>query len=216
VKPPRILLPRDVIQLAERGYQGIEGLLALAPRVIDLLDQAEQLIGRANALITRIDETNDRARNVVADTAVIVGESATVVRRAAALTDTVTPLVNAAQPALDRLLPLLNQVAKGVSAEDAAAITQLIQSLPVIVDKLDRDILPVLDTLGTVAPDMRELLDLSKDLNELLGSVPGFGRAKRRLDDEQHDGDHGREYLADEDPSTAPERRTSGPTATST
>jgi len=203
VMPPG---PREVVQLAERGYQGVERLLALAPRALALLDQFEQLLVRVDTLVARIDATNERARVVVADAATVVGESGLAVRQAAVLTDQVAPLVTAAQPALNRLLPLLDQLAASVSAEDTAAITRLIQALPDIVDRLDRDILPVVDTLGTVAPDLRDLLDVSRDLNELLGSVPGFGRAKRRLDEEQ-DAEGDREYLADEDPSTAPERR---------
>jgi ABC-type transporter Mla subunit MlaD len=198
-----------VFNLAERGYQGAERLLALAPRALALLDQFEQLLGRVDALVARIDATNERARVVVADAAEVVGESAVVVRKAAVLTDQITPMVAAAEPALNRLLPLLNELAGSISSEDAVAITRLIHSLPDIVDRLDRDILPVVDTLGTVAPDLRDLLDLSKDLNEILGSVPGFGRAKRRLDEEHRDTDGAREYRADEDPSTAPDRKSS-------
>ena len=83
-------------------------------------------------------------------------------------------------------------------------IVKLIDALPAIVDKLDADILPVLDTLATVAPDLRDLLDVSKELNELIGAVPGLGRVKRNIEEKQamQDG-----YRAAEEPQAAPDRR---------
>ena len=83
-------------------------------------------------------------------------------------------------------------------------MVKLIDSLPSIADKLDADILPVLDTLATVAPDLRDLLDVSKQLNELIGSVPGLGRVKRKIEEDQDSAD---EYRATEEPRAAPERR---------
>jgi ABC-type transporter Mla subunit MlaD len=132
-----------------------------------------------------------------------------VVRQATQLTDQLTPIVTAAEPALKRLVPLLNPLAGSVAAEDVAAVAKLVNDLPDIVSKLDRDILPVLDTLGTVAPDLRDLLDVSKDLNEILGSLPGLGRVKRRIEDEQDKDESTREYRADEEPPPAPNRGSS-------
>ena len=45
--------------------------------------------------------------------------------------------------------------------------------------------LPVMTTLGTVAPDLHDLLDVSRELNEMLGKLPGLGRIKRRVEEEQ-------------------------------
>ena len=45
--------------------------------------------------------------------------------------------------------------------------------------------LPVLTTLGTVAPDVHELLNVSRELNEILGKIPGVGRLKRRVEEEE-------------------------------
>ena len=84
-------------------------------------------------------------------------------------------------------------------------MVKLLDALPAIVDKLDADILPVLDTLATVAPDLRDLLDVSKELNELIGSVPGLGRVKKKIEEKQDSQD---EYRAQEEPAAAPDRRT--------
>ena len=59
----------------------------------------------------------------------------------------------------------------------------LIDTLPDIAHKLDRDILPVLDTLGTVAPDLRDLLDVSRQLNVMLSAIPGLGRIRKQIEE---------------------------------
>ncbi len=120
------------------------------------------------------------------------------------MTDQLTPIVATSAPALQRLAPLLNPLADAATADDVAAVAKLINDLPDIVSKLDRDILPVLDTLGTVAPDLRDLLDVSKDLNDILGSLPGLGRVKRRIEEEQEKDEAAREYRAEEEPPSAP------------
>ena len=45
--------------------------------------------------------------------------------------------------------------------------------------------LPVLATLGTVAPDLHDLLTVSRELNDMLAKIPGMGRLKRRIDEEE-------------------------------
>jgi hypothetical protein len=97
-------------------------------------------------------------------------------------------------------------VADSVTPEDAVAIAQLVNDLPQIVGKLSRDVLPMLDILGTVAPYLREVLDVSKDVSEMLGAVPGLGRVKRRIEEDHDQAESVREHRAEEPP-TAPDRR---------
>ena len=47
------------------------------------------------------------------------------------------------------------------------------------------DVIPMLRTLSTVAPDLHDLLDVSRELNEMLAKLPGMGRIKRKVDEEQ-------------------------------
>ena len=59
-----------------------------------------------------------------------------------------------------------------------------------LLDRIERDVLPTMQTFTTLAPDVTELLAVSKALNEMMGSVPGLGRAKKRIDHElAQDGD---------------------------
>ena len=61
----------------------------------------------------------------------------------------------------------------------------LVDHLPVLVDRLERDILPILGTLTSVAPDLHDLLDVSRELNGMLAKIPGMGRIKQRVDEQQ-------------------------------
>ena len=116
-----------------------------------------------------------------------------------------TPLLDTYQPTLETVAPIVSRIAETTSPDEVDAVVQLIDALPSIVDKLDKDILPVLDTLSTVAPDLRDLLDVSRVMNELLGSVPGLGRVKRRVEVEQAEED-AFEYRAGEEPASVPAR----------
>jgi len=121
------------------------------------------------------------------------------------LTDRVAPLVETYQPMLETVAPIVSRIADSTSPDEVEAVVRLIDALPIIVERLDRDILPVLDTLSTVAPDLRDLLDVSRVMNELLGSVPGLGRVKKRVE-EKRANEEAFEYLADEEPASAPDR----------
>jgi hypothetical protein len=134
----------------------------------------------------------------------VIDRTEGVVGRAAALTRRIEPLLDTFQPTLDKLEPMLSRLAETTSPQEIDAIVKLIDALPSVVDKLDADILPVLDTLATVAPDLRDLLDASKELNQLIGSVPGLGRVKRNIEERQDQQD---EYRALEEPPAAPDRR---------
>jgi hypothetical protein len=65
------------------------------------------------------------------------------------------------------------------------ALVTLIDHLPVLALKMETDIVPVLDSLSSVAPDLHDLLDVSRELNEMLAKLPGMGRIKQRVDEEQ-------------------------------
>jgi hypothetical protein len=56
----------------------------------------------------------------------------------------------------------------------------------VLALKVENDIVPVLDSLTSVAPDLHDLLDVSRELNEMLAKLPGMGRIKERVDEEQN------------------------------
>lgn len=153
---PRDLL-RDGVQLVER--------------VTGLLSSAEDLIGRTHALLDRIEATRAAADEVVAAT------DATRQRADA--------LFGRLEPSLDALQPTLERLAETTDPREVDAMVALIDQLPLLAAKMETDVIPVLNSLTTVAPDLHDLLDTSRELNEMLAKLPGMGRIRKRVDDQQ-------------------------------
>ena len=196
--------PNDLLKLAGQSYGAIETALGLVPRLVSIVGEVETLMVRVNALIGDIETTNRRAAGVVTRTETVVSRVETVVGRADILTNRITPLLDGYQPVLVQLEPMLTRLADTTSPTEVDAMVKLIDTLPDMADKMQKDIVPILDTLGTVAPDLRDLLDVSKELNEMLGAVPGLGRIKKKIEERQELEDS---YRADENPPSSPDRQ---------
>ena len=163
--------PRDVVELVERCTTALDQVLAAAPRLGKLLDDVEQIVGDVNALVARIEGTRRSADD-------LIGRLELPVQRLLRLLDSVEPPLTALQPTLERL-------AETTDPKEVDALVALVDHLPVLVGQLERDILPILSTLGSVAPDLHDLLDTSKQLNVMLARLPGYGRIKQRVEEEQ-------------------------------
>jgi len=210
--------PNDVVKLAERGYEAAERVISLVPRLVALVGEAEKTVVAAQSLIARIETTQAQADQVVARTEAVVARVGTVVDRTDELTATLTtlvrrfeptltafqPTVTKFEPMLAQLEPMAARLVQTTSPDEVEAVVRLIDTLPELVGKMQSDIVPVLDTLGTVAPDLRDLLDLVIEVSEMLGAVPGLSRVKKKLEERP---DQEREYTADEIPPSAPDRQ---------
>ncbi|MEJ7651821.1 MAG: hypothetical protein WKF57_22660 [Nakamurella sp.] len=182
--------PLDAVRLASTAYGAVEQAIKLIPRVTSLLTDVERLVLRVGNLIGEVEVTQRRA-------AAAVTQVESVVAGAAGTQSRVATLVDRFEPVLTQLLPVLETLSRTTSAEEVAALVKLVDALPPIVDRLDTDIMPILDTLATVAPDLRDLLDVSRELNEIIGSVPGLRGIKRRVEDKQTEQDA---HRADQEP----------------
>lgn len=165
---PLVPDPRDLPRAVERATRFVDELVGLVPRATALLTSAEELLARAHRLVDRIEETRSAAATVVtrtdetrirADTTVASAQEE--VRRTAALLDTIGPPLVRLQPALERLAETTD---------------------PTEVDAM----VALVDSLGDVGPDLKELLEIASQLNDVLGRVPGVGRLKKKVE-EEHD-----------------------------
>ena len=163
--------PRDVLSAVGRGAESVEALLAAVPRVLDLVD-------RADALVTKIDGVASAAGALVQRTSGVIDVADEHVTRLQGLLDSLEPSLTTLQPTLDRL-------AETTHPDEVEALVRLVNHLPQLSEQVERDVLPMLTSLGTVAPDMHDLLAVSRELNDMLAKVPGLGRIKRRIDEEQ-------------------------------
>jgi hypothetical protein len=153
----------------------VDAATAEVARVGGVVDAATARVDSVGAVVDAAATQIERVDTVVDGAGVQAG-------RAAALIDTLEPPLTALQPTLQTL-------ADTTHPEEVAALVTLIDHLPAVTLQVERDVLPVLASLGSVAPDLHELLDVSRELNEILGKIPGVGRLKRRVEEEDEDGD---------------------------
>jgi hypothetical protein len=171
VRLPPVPGAHDLLALVERAGEAVEQLFAIAPRLGALLADAERLVGEVRVLLERIETTRGEADEVVART------DTTRVRVDALLTSLEPPLT-ALQPTLDRL-------AETTDPREVDALVALIDLLPLLAEQVESDVIPVMRSLRTVAPDVHDLLDLTRELNGMLAKLPGMGRIRKRVDQEQ-------------------------------
>ncbi len=171
----------------------VETLAGVLPRAMGLLDDAEVLLNRADALIDRIETTRLAAHDVVERTdqvvsdanALIVRSTGTIasaepsIERAQRLFDTLGPTLEQLGPVAEDLMPTLRRLADTTHPDEVDAAIGLIDKLPLLVTRLEGDVLPVLATLGTVGPDIHDLLELVSDLAAMLEKIPGISRRPR-------------------------------------
>jgi hypothetical protein len=174
--------PRDVMSVLERGGEQVEALLGAVPRAMALLADAEGLLVRASAAVERVREVTEAANVVVVRADAVVDDAQVQVARLTTLTD-------ALEPSLTRLQPTLETLADTTHPDEVKALVALVDQLPEITRRVEGDVLPVLATLGSVAPDVHDLLTVARELNDMLAKIPGMGRIKRRIDEEEGEDD---------------------------
>jgi hypothetical protein len=181
--------PRDVVRLVERGAEAIDLFVGAVPRLVGLIAEAEVLLERAGDLVERIEATRAGADDVVRRTDAVVTEAERIVLSTDPLTTRLRHLLDATEPSLVKLQPTLERLAETTDPHEVDAMVALVDQLPVIASKMETDVIPVMETLSTVAPDLHDLLEVSRELNEMLAGLPGLGRIKKRIDEEQAEED---------------------------
>jgi len=94
--------------------------------------------------------------------------------------DTADHLFTRAQPALEQLLPVLQRFAETFDEHEVEAAVVLLDRLPVLLESVDRDLLPLAGALNSVGPELHALLGLVEDLHRMVEGLPGVGLLRRR------------------------------------
>ena len=170
--------PSDLLAVLGKGADQVDALVGAIPRMIALLDQAEVLLVRATATISGVEAVTEQAAGVVTRTSAVVDRAEAQVAR-------LTPLLDGLEPPLTKLQPTLEALADTTHPDEVAALVRLVDHLPELTARVENDVLPVMATLGSVAPDLHDLLAVSRELNDMLAKLPGVGRIKRRIDEQQ-------------------------------
>jgi len=131
-------------------------LVALPARIGRLLAEVETMLGRINE---------------------IVGVAARAAATAQGVADEANRLLALYKPMADRAAPLARQFVDELSAHEVHAAVRLVDLLPTISAYMERDIVPA---LGQIAPDIHLMSQVSKDVQEAIRGIPGFGFFERR------------------------------------
>lgn len=170
--------PSDLVAALGRGAEQVDALIGAVPRLLTLLDQAEVLLVRVGAAVDQVEVVTGRA-------AAVLERTSTIVDAAEAQLNTITPLAEGLVSPLTQLQPTLELLAQTTHPDEVAALVRLVDHLPELTARVEEDVLPVMTTLGSVAPDLHDLLAVSRELNDMLAKLPGLGRIKRRIDEQQ-------------------------------
>lgn len=164
--PVNLPTPADVLALPAAAGRLLDDVAALLERI-------EGTRAEADALVRRTEETRARADEMLAGTEGPIGR--------------LTALLEGLEPPLTALQPVLDRLAETTEPHEVDAMVALIDQLPLLAEKMETDVVPVLEGLGSVAPDLHDLLDTSRELNEMLAKLPGMGRVKERVEERQAD-----------------------------
>lgn len=182
----------DPLAVLARGQGLLDQAASLLPRAFALLGRAEVLVRDAGALIERIEVTRTAADAVVKSTDRVVSDANALIVRTAGTVGSVEPTIDRAQrlldsfaPSLDRLQPILDRLAQSTGPDEIEALIKLVDHLPMLVDRLESDVLPILANMENVGADIHDLLDMATEVNEMLARLPGMGKARQRVEDKQ-------------------------------
>jgi hypothetical protein len=183
--------PTAVIGGAVAAADALETAIGLVPRAAEamtrleaLLDRAEKVADRADQVVTRADEATARAHAVLGTAELITRDASRTVDGAKGVLDRVDTSLVAWEPSLRRLAPSLEKFADALSPAEVTAAIGLVDRLPLVLDHLENDVLPMLRTLDRVGPDIHELLAVVEDLRQVVTGLPGIGFLRKRGDDE--------------------------------
>ena len=196
MRPPG---PVELFRLLGQTRAAVQVALGAVPQLVDLVRELNALVAEARAFVTESRLTQQQAAELVAEVEITrrqvqeiadragrtETDAAAAVREVRGLAGDVQALLAGFEPALRTLSPVADFIAEEITVDDAEAFTALVHDAPELVDKLTNDVVPVLDSLDTVGADLREVVDTTQQMDEMLGAVPGLGRVRKRIAKQQ-------------------------------
>ncbi len=160
---------------------------ATIDRTNDVVGRAEATIDRTDGVVDGAEKTIDRTNEVVDRADEAMTRADLLVTAAAPLTERLRVLLDALEPSLTTLQPTLERLAESTSPAEVDALVKLVDQLPPLADSFQAEIIPILATLDNVSPDIHDMLDGVRELNQLLSQIPGLSRVKARIDRQQEE-----------------------------
>lgn len=166
---------------ADRAVERVHNTVGAADSVVG---ETEVLVGRAQPLLRFGEDTIARVQPVVEAS---LRQAAFDPSRAEEMAQRVLAVVSYAERTVHLLQPLSDEVLASLDPHEIQAITAMIDTVPQVAESLRNDVLPVLASLDTVAPEIHEILEVAKECLEAFSGIPGFRFLQRRGDRDDND-----------------------------
>lgn len=160
----------------------VASLEPVADRLLTSIDPEEfaslvALVGRVGPLVEFAETALAPVRPVV-ETLLVDAEL-----DPEAVRDVATRVVGVlayADKTLTAIEPIADEVLTSIDPHEVAAMVRLIDHLPLVVNTLEKDVLPVLASLDNVGPEVHQILEVAQQCLEALAGIPGFQFLRRR------------------------------------
>ncbi|MGN0102192.1 MAG: methyl-accepting chemotaxis protein [Dietzia sp.] len=170
-----------VVRRVDATIDSAEGVVA---RVGATVDTADELVLDAGGLIERVAPLVDFADSALAPVKPVVEAllvdaelDPEVARRVATR---LTEVLVWADETVALLEPIAGEILESVDPDEIKAVVQFIDHLPALGESLETDIMPVLASMDTVAPEVHQILEVAQQCLEAVAGIPGFQLLRRR------------------------------------
>lgn len=162
-------------------------VLELLRRTTELVDRAEALLTDAEGLVARADATMTAAENMVRDgeamldrTAGVLADAEQSAQAAADLTERADQLLAPLEKLGDEALPVASRVIASIDPDEVEAVIGMVNHLPALLGHLEEDIMPMLEKLDHVGPDVHDILSGVQGITTAMSGIPGVSMLMRR------------------------------------
>ena len=170
-----------VVRRVDATIDSAEGVVS---RVGATVDTADELVLDAGTLVERVVPLLDFADSALAPVKPVVEAllvdaefDPEVARRVATR---LTEVLVWADKTVSLLEPIAGEVLQSVDPEEIKAVVKFIDHLPALGESLETDIMPVLASMDTVAPEVHQILEVAQQCLEAVAGIPGFQLLRRR------------------------------------
>ena len=180
-----------VVESAFEITTAAEGVVATSREITkgasEVVDSSREITTGATEVVELSRGITTGAQEVVESSRELTAGAGAVMEKAGETSDAAREMLELYQPMLQRGAPLAARFIDDLTETEVDAAVKLVDQLPVFTEHMTSDILPILETLDRVGPDLHELLDVTKDLRRAVDGIPGFSFLKRRGEAKEED-----------------------------
>ena len=176
--------PAAVIGGAAAAAGTVQTALGLLPRAADAMTRVEAMLDRVEVVVDRADQATERSAALLGTAELVTRAAGRTVDGAKGVLDRTDIALLAWEPSMRKLAPSMERFAEALHPDEVTAAIGLIDRMPQLLDHVENDVLPALQSLDRVGPDLHEVLEIVEDLRRVITGLPGIGLLRRRGEDE--------------------------------